>query len=457
MKPQYKVYIQTIPDVVFELSNEGKFIFISDGIKEFGYKPKQLIGKHFSTIIHPGDQKDVDRSFVLPEFKGKVTGDTYAPKMFNERRTKDRMTRDLKIRIVVKTKKKAKIEYQLVDVQSAGRWGILKGEVDRNLIGSIGIFRKVGEHKKLDDVINVAENNLVTLVNKNIDGIVVVNKNGVICFSNPAADKLFNSKKGMLIGKSFGFPLETDKTCEITISSEHHDSRIAEMQAVEIEWCGETAYLAILRDVTLHRTAEKNLQDSYEKLSKVLDQTVNSLASAAEKRDQYTAGHQKRVAKLACAIAKEMGIPKEKIKGIHVAGVLHDIGKIYIADALLTKLGRLTEEDFDTIKNHSRFSYEILKEIDFPWPVAEIVLQHHERLDGSGYPNHLKDDKILIEAKILAVADVVEAMSSDRPYRPALGIDKALEEVSIKEGTLYDPEAVEACCRLFKEKGFKLI
>ncbi|MGQ9513402.1 HD-GYP domain-containing protein, partial [Thermodesulfitimonas sp.] len=166
-----------------------------------------------------------------------------------------------------------------------------------------------------------------------------------------------------------------------------------------------------------------------------------------------TAGHQRRVAQLACAIAQEMGLPPDQVVGLRVAGMLHDIGKIYVPAEILSKPGRISEYEFSIIKTHPEVGYDIVKEIEFPWPVAQIILQHHERLNGSGYPVGLRDKEILLEARILAVADVVEAMSS---HRPALGTAAALAEISEKSGLLYDPTVVNVCLRLFTEKGFRL-
>jgi len=200
---------------------------------------------------------------------------------------------------------------------------------------------------------------------------------------------------------------------------------------------------------------EKEVQKRTAELTKTLAGVQQAMAKTLEIRDPYTAGHQRRVSQLACAIAKEMKQPRELIKGLNVAGILHDIGKIQIPTEILSKPGRLTALEFDVIKSHAEAGYEILKEIDFPWPIAQIVVQHHEKIDGSGYPKGLTDKDILIEAKILAVADVVEAMSSHRPYRPGLGIDVAMEEISNKSGTHYDRKVVNACLKVIKEKGFK--
>ncbi|MEA1935380.1 MAG: response regulator [Thermodesulfobacteriota bacterium] len=212
----------------------------------------------------------------------------------------------------------------------------------------------------------------------------------------------------------------------------------------------------ILVDITERKRAEEELKQSCEKLEGALEGTINALAATTERRDPYTAGHQQRVARLACAIAEEMNFSEKQIKEIHMSALIHDIGKINVPAEILSKPGQISEFEFGLIKTHPQVGYDILKEIEFPWPIAQIVFQHHERMDGSGYPQGLKGEEILLEARILGVADVVEAMSSHRPYRPAFSIDKALEEISQNKGILYDPEVVDACLRLFTEKGFKL-
>lgn len=204
------------------------------------------------------------------------------------------------------------------------------------------------------------------------------------------------------------------------------------------------------------RAAEEGLRRMVSKLQGVLDQTVQALASITEIKDPYTAGHQQRVADLARAIAREFGLPKDMVEGIHVAGTLHDIGKIAIPAEILTKPSKLLEIEFGLVKTHSQVGYQILERIDFPWPVAEAVRQHHERIDGSGYPRGLRRDQIIPQARILAVADVVEAMASHRPYRPAHGIDSALAEIMRGRGGVYDPEVADACIALFKERGYEM-
>jgi putative nucleotidyltransferase with HDIG domain len=191
-----------------------------------------------------------------------------------------------------------------------------------------------------------------------------------------------------------------------------------------------------------------------EKLRKNLNATINAIALTVEARDPFTSGHQRRVADLARAIATEMGLTKDSIEAIRTAGVIHDLGKICIPAEILSKPAKLNDTEFSLIKAHPKVAYDILKEIEFPWPVAEIVLQHHERMNGSGYPQGLAGEEILMEARVLAVADVVEAMASNRPYRPALGIKEALKEIEKNKGILYDPQAVNACLRLFSKKKF---
>ncbi len=202
--------------------------------------------------------------------------------------------------------------------------------------------------------------------------------------------------------------------------------------------------------------AGKEIELHFEKLQKALSGTIKVVASTVEVRDPYTAGHQRRVATLAKAIAVEMGLAENQIEGIFMAGVVHDLGKIYVPAEILSKPSRLNDIEFNLIRTHSQVGYDLLKTIDFPWPIAQIVHQHHERLNGSGYPQGLSSEQILIEAKIICVADVVEAMASHRPYRPARGVEMALEHIQEESGTLYDPIAVDTCMRLFSEKGFQL-
>jgi PAS domain S-box-containing protein/putative nucleotidyltransferase with HDIG domain len=208
-------------------------------------------------------------------------------------------------------------------------------------------------------------------------------------------------------------------------------------------------------DISQRKSAEHQRQLNLTRTRRILEETVGALAATSERRDPYTAGHQKRVSQLACAIARELGFSHNRLEGIRMAANIHDVGKVYVPAEILSKPTTLTQLEFSIIQTHPQIGYDILKEIEFPWPIAKMVLQHHEKLNGSGYPNGIKSEEILVGAKILTVADVVEAMASHRPYRAALGINAALSEIEKGKGEFYDSEVVEICLKLFNRKKFK--
>lgn len=297
------------------------------------------------------------------------------------------------------------------------------------------------------------------------DGIIVTDLEGNIIRWNPAAERMFGYLQDEVVRKTVGLlstriikgTLRDGRwSGEINFARKDGTEGVCETVVVPLrdEHDNISAVFGVCRDITERKQAEEELKASFEKLRRALEETVGALASAVEMRDPYTAGHQRCVAQLAGAIARDMGLPEDKIDGIRMAGLIHDLGKINVPAEILTKPGQIGELEFSIIKTHAQTGYEILKEIEFPWPVAQIVLQHHERLDESGYPLGLSGEDIFLEARILAVADVVEAMASHRPYRSALNLKKALEEISKHRGVLYDPDVVDACLRLFNEKGF---
>ena len=223
-----------------------------------------------------------------------------------------------------------------------------------------------------------------------------------------------------------------------------------------IDWDGKSVRLAVVRDITERKKAEERLLESNTTLQRVLQGTIGVIEQIVEVSDPYTAGHQRRVAELAVAIARRMKLPEEScVALIHTAAVIHDIGKTTVPAEILSRPGRLSEAEFGLIKCHPETGHDIIRRASLPDPVADVVLQHHERLDGSGYPRGLTGDEILPEAQILAVADVVEAMSSHRPYRPALGLDAALQEISSGRGTRFDADVVDACVAVFRQDGFE--
>jgi PAS domain S-box-containing protein/putative nucleotidyltransferase with HDIG domain len=222
------------------------------------------------------------------------------------------------------------------------------------------------------------------------------------------------------------------------------------------ELSGDLAFgIVTLRNEVKRKLAEQERAQGLQRLRQALEETVQAIATTLELRDPYTAGHQRRVAQLAVAIAQEMGLPQAQLDGIHFGGLIHDLGKIQIPAEILSKPGSLTDLEQGFIRTHPEAGYNILKDVQFPWPIAQMVLQHHERMDGSGYPQGLKGDDILLEARVLAVADVLEAMSTHRPYRPGLGPEVAIAEITRGRGQLYDPDVVDAYMRLFSGKRFR--
>jgi len=228
-----------------------------------------------------------------------------------------------------------------------------------------------------------------------------------------------------------------------------------EISSLIIESGGRKLIVSAVCDISQRKRTEEELRQTSLRLQRAIEGAINAVALTTEIRDPYTAGHQHRVAKLACSIGRELGLSNEQIEGVRVAGTLHDIGKIYVPAEILSRPGRLRQNEINLVRDHAQVGYDLLSTIEFPWPVAKIVLQHHERINGSGYPLGLSGDEILIEAQIMSVADVVEAMASHRPYRPALSIEEALLEISQQRGVLYSPEAVDACIKVFTQKGFK--
>ena len=250
------------------------------------------------------------------------------------------------------------------------------------------------------------------------------------------------------------YPIAADRRQILTLLLSTYETAVAKnLELIEAQ--SELQELnRDLEDRVRRRTAA--LTVTMEKLHRSVHDTVKAMAGLVEAADPYTAGHQERVGALALAIATELGLDDDRIDGLRVAGVIHDIGKISVPRQLLVKPTRLTDMEMDLIRGHAEAGYIVLRDIEFPWPVARVVHEHHERMDGSGYPQGLTGDQLLLESRVLAVADVVESMAAHRPYRPALGVDAALAEIRQNRGVLYDPDVADACCRLFEERGYQL-
>ncbi len=336
------------------------------------------------------------------------------------------------------------------------------------------VARDITERKKAEETLRDSEMRYRTLIEDAYDMIQSVRPDGSFIFVNRAWLKTLGYSESDLPGLNIFNIIhpESLEHCQQIFSQVIGGKSVQGISATFVAKDGrrilvngnatprfaESAIVAthgIFRDVTEHEQIEEERQQNLEKLQKTVEGAIEAIASMAETRDPYTAGHQRQVSKLASAIAQEMGLPKEKIETIRISGILHDIGKVSVPSEILSKPTKLNQIEIALIRNHPKVSRDILKTMELPWTICPIVVQHHERMDGSGYPNGLSGQDILLEARILAVADVVEAMASHRPYRPALGIDKALEEITQNKGTLYDADAVDACVKLFTEKGFK--
>ena len=248
------------------------------------------------------------------------------------------------------------------------------------------------------------------------------------------------------------------RTVEHAFGALRKDGSVAELggHAILATLKGKEAIIGMAQDIGERKKAQAEIERYIERLEDAMQSTLRAVSSMVELRDPYTAGHERRVGELAAAIGTEMGLSEATAKGLRLAGYVHDIGKISVPAEILSKPSQLTPMEFELIKGHCQSGYDVLKDVDFPWPVAEVILQHHERLDGSGYPRQLKDGEIIPEARIMAVADVVEAMSSHRPYRPSLGLDAALREIAKNSGRIYDAQVADACLRLFRDKGYVL-
>lgn len=318
--------------------------------------------------------------------------------------------------------------------------------------------------------------------------IIAINLNGQVVYFNSGAELIFGVKAESVMGQNVreihshdqGLMGRVSSVLD-TISNGERTSFIIEREdKEEKQFLSARAsgiidkqkklggYFLMINDITKRKQAEallkktndlleQRVEERTRELKKATTGAIEAIALTVEMRDPYTSGHQRRVADLAAAIARKLGLAAELVEGVYMAGVVHDIGKIKVPSGILCYPQKLSEAEFALIKPHPEIGYNILKGIDFPWPLADIVRQHHERLDGSGYPQGLKGDEIIFKAKIIAVADVVEAMSSHRPYRPALGVDLALEEIKRNSGKYYEPDVVDACIGLFEEDDYSLL
>ena len=327
---------------------------------------------------------------------------------------------------------------------------------------------------EMEKKIRENENRMTTILNSIADSVVVINETGIIDYVNPSTEALLVTDKANMLGKNINdairigsdpsedngmyFPMSMNYIEFNNYISAGNKSIPVDLTSTPLrQENGRTSgAVIVVRDITQQVEYDRKIQESMDKLRRVLYGIVEAISKTVETRDPYTAGHQKRVADIAKEIAREMNLGRDIIESVDIAGQIHDLGKIAIPAEILNKPGRINHIEFELIKMHSQMGCDILKNIDFPWPISDIVLQHHEKYDGTGYPNGISHDDILIQARILAVADVLEAMASHRPYRAALGIEKAFEELRQNRGGHFDPDVVDSCMRVFIEKGFSM-
>lgn len=431
-KERYRNILESIHDGCFELDLAGNFTFFNDSISRIlGYSRDELMGMNYRHYTEKETTRQVFRDFN----KVYRTGEP---------------AQGFDWLIIRKDGAKRCIEASVSLLRDASQ----------KPNGFRGIIRDVTDRKRMEERYrSIFENAQEGIYQSTPEGkFIIANQSMARILGYDSPEDLINSITD-IAHQLYVDPDERTRTIDLINEQGFAKNREVQFYRKDrtIIWVSRTMqmvrdengtilyYEGIIEDIT-------DRKDNVGRLRKALGSTVQALASLVESRDPYTAGHQRNVSDLARAIATEMDLSKDQIEGLRVAAIIHDIGKISVPAEILSKPGKLTDIEFSLIKLHSQSGYDILKDIDFPWPVARMVIEHHERMDGSGYPRRLKGDEILLEARILSVADIVDAISSHRPYRAALGIDTALDEITKNKGVLYDSDVVDACIRLFQKK-----
>jgi PAS domain S-box-containing protein/putative nucleotidyltransferase with HDIG domain len=442
---RFRQLCDLLPQIVFETDIRGTLTFANQyGIRAFGYSPEDL------------------RSGIS---------------IFDLMASEDRESIRQRMQEILDGAETTAREYRLTR-KDGGKFPVFlhaNAILEKGVpIGLRGIAVDLTERKAAEQALQDSEEKYRTLVENAAEAILVA-QDGRLKFVNRKAIEITGYSESELLSSLFLDFIHPEDRAEV---AERYARRLKgdlsvpiyafrlidkagaivwmEIHAVLVIWEGKPATLNFLGDITERVKAEAKAQKTLNGLRKALNGIVQVLFAISEIRDPYTAGHQRRVADLARAIAQEMGLDPDRVEGIRVAGVIHDIGKMSIPAELLSKPAVLSKIEYALIQGHVQIGYDIINDIEFAWPIAKMILQHHERMDGSGYPQRLKGDGILLESRILAVSDVLEAMASDRPYRPGRGIEAALNEIEAHKGALYDAAVVEACLRIFREKGYKL-
>ena len=461
---KYRLLTEKMNDIIWTLDLSLRTTYVSPSIeKVLGFTPEERLTQHPQMQMTPESFAQVQAALSAELEREGERGPQFNPE------------RTVKI----------DVEYYRRNGSTVWLENLVGGIRDAHgtLVGMHGVSRDISERKKAQQALLESERRYRLLAENVSDVIWVTDMNLRPAYISPSVTRLLDYS----VEEAMSGTAETRLTAASLKAARAIFARVLAMKqktsgpssgegTLELEfrrkdgstvWADTTVsflrdshgrpveIVGVLRDISERKSAQEQLHHSLRMLERTIEDTVQAMASMVETKDRYTAGHQRRVAYLACAIAREMGLSSDRIRTIRTAGLLHDLGKISLPTEILSRPGDLTELEFAVIKTHCQAGYDILQNIGSFGQVAEIVLQHHERLNGSGYPFGLRGEEILLEARILAVSDVVEAMFSDRPYRPALGLDKALEEIMQHSSTLYDPDVVIACSRVFSERAFE--
>lgn len=461
---KFRLLTEKTDDIIWTLDLSLRTTYVSPSIKKvLGFTPEERLAQDPQMQMTPASFAQVQALFSMELEREREQGHGLDPQ------------RTVKV----------EVEYYHKNGSTVWLENLVSGIRDANgtLIGMHGVSRDITERKKAERALSESERRYRLLAENISDVIWVTDMSLRPIYFSPSITRLLGySVEEAMAGTvetrltSASLEAATETFARVLALEEREPGKLSGRGTLELEfkrkdgsiiWADTTVcvlrdpsgrpieILGVLRDISERKKVEEGLHHSLEVLERAIEGTVQAIASTVETKDRYTAGHQRRVSQLACAIAREMGFSSDRMRTIRTAGLLHDLGKMSLPAEILSKPGDLTELEFAVIKTHPQAAYDILKNIESFEEIAEIVLQHHERMNGSGYPFGLPGEETLLEARILAVSDVIEAMSSHRPYRPALGLDKALEEIKQNSGTLYDPDVVSTCLRVFTEKGFE--
>jgi PAS domain S-box-containing protein len=431
-------------DAIFLVDDEGRIAKANQrAFERYGYPEETLIGMPVAELRVPAERERLPSVLELTQSGGSAVYET-----------------------VHQTR-----EGRAFPVETSSRMVEVGG---RRMVQ--GIVRDISERERTAQSLRESEERFRAMIEQSISGTCIIGADARFIYANPRLAAILGyATEQELVGKpvlDFVVPENRELVAHNLgrrIAGEAHTARyhfdVVRRDGSRItlgahgtagSYGGGPVVIATVQDVTELLRAEEEIKGYVKKLEHAMRGTLEVVSRMVELRDPYTQGHERRVAEICAAIGTELGLAAERIEGLRVAGSVHDVGKIAVPAEILSKPSRLTPAEYELVKQHAQLGYEVLKEVQFPWPVAEVAWQHHERMDGSGYPRGQKGEAILLEARILAVADTLEAMSSHRPYRPGLGIDRALGEIEGGRGRLYDPQVVDACLRLYREKGFTL-